>query len=67
METVTYSLITPRASGAVTFRVHADSHAEFLIQNETAPYFRIAFKRFTRLDAVSHWIGKGYKFEELPT
>ena len=66
METVTYFLATPRAAGAVAFRVSQDARAEFLIHNETCPYFRIAFKCFTRLDALTHWKGKGYRFQELP-
>lgn len=66
METVTYSVTTPRASGAVTFRVHPNSHAEFLIAHQTAPYYRVAFKRFTRLEAVRHWVEKRYSFKELP-
>ena len=66
METITYFLPTPRAAGAVTFRVSPDARAEFLIHNETCPYFRVAFKRFVRLDALAHWIAKGYMFKELP-
>lgn len=66
METVTYFLATQRSSGAVTFRIDNDSRAEFLIQSETCPYFRTAFKRFTRSDAIVQWRQKGYHFERMP-
>jgi len=67
VETITYALYTPRASGAVTFaRDPRDDEREFLIHGETAPYFRKAFGGMFRRKALRHWIRKGYTFEELP-
>lgn len=81
VDTITYWLATPRASGGVTFIAgHARPipeafpremmldqmiKGETLVSKKTAPYFRKAFGGMNRTQAVKHWADKGYQFKRI--